>query len=82
MKLELSNLAQGIKEKIKEKLGVADNATLILSEKRQSVCQGCEHKKFEKIFQADVCNDCGCILTLKALSDSQCPLGKWDNLTN
>lgn len=80
MKLEVSNIAQGVKEKIKEKLGLADTATLILSERKLAVCNGCEYKGFEKIFKTEVCNNCGCILSLKVLSDSNCPLNKWDNI--
>ena len=80
MKVDVNNLAKGIKESIKKKLGVADSATLILSEKRLAVCDSCEENQFEKMFQANTCKNCGCILSLKALSDSNCPLNKWEHL--
>ena len=75
--MELSNIAQGIANSIKKKLGVADEATLFISQLRKNICKDCPSKKSDTILQTDVCMECGCVIALKTLSDSKCPKNKW-----
>lgn len=45
-----------------------------ISDKRQSICNGCEHKTF----WLNRCKKCGCLLSFKTkLMSAECPLGKW-----
>jgi DnaJ-class molecular chaperone len=77
MQLQYKEIAQGIKNKIKEKLGVADEATLTLASQRLDTCKDCKSFGYNKLFSQETCEECGCIIHLKILSDSTCPLLKW-----
>ena len=45
--------------------------------RRIDICSQCDFKK--TIFNIDYCEDCYCIIKLKANSEHQrCPYGKWD----
>jgi hypothetical protein len=75
--MELNNIAQGIANSIKKRIGVADEATLFVSNLRKDICKECPSIKRSVTLQTDICTECGCVIALKTLSDSKCPKEKW-----
>lgn len=51
-----------------------------VAEQRITICDGCEHKQFQKVIRAFVCDACGCPLNKKVYSPKgpeACPKAKW-----
>lgn len=75
---KLANIAEAIANKIKEQLGVADEATLLIAKGRREICHECDDIHFSPIFKSEFCKHCTCIIELKTLSPSEkCPISKW-----
>lgn len=74
--MSLINIIEGIKQKIKEKLGTASPETLKMATGRLAICNHCPSKITEMTI--DFCGECGCVLKIKSLAkDSHCRLKKW-----
>jgi hypothetical protein len=48
---------------------------------RHDICKSCEHYRKFKHFDTHYCNDCNCVIELKArVRYFECPLKKWPKL--
>ena len=55
-------------------------AQKLLAEHRTTICDTCEHRDINKVFNVDVCGLCGCPLSKKVFSPKgpeACPGNKW-----
>ena len=62
----------GFKNHLKDKMNTLDPKIKEEGERRLSICNTCPKRL------AMNCSVCGCYLPAKVLSDSDCPIGKWD----
>ena len=55
---------------------VLDQSIVLVADQRKLKCDSCDFEK--TLLGVKFCDGCGCVLTAKRLSDSQCPKGLWD----
>jgi hypothetical protein len=58
---------------LKNNIGILNPKIVKEGERRLLICQNCP------IRLNNMCGLCGCFLPAKVVSDSNCPLGKWDS---
>jgi hypothetical protein len=74
--MKISDIANLLVNHIKDPLTTKEEY-----KQRHDICKSCEHyRKFEK-FDTHYCNDCKCVIELKArVRYFKCPLDKWPEL--
>ena len=72
----IKNIIVGYWYLLLRNLNLLDLSIAIIADRRQSVCDACPFQKSK--FGVKYCGDCGCVLSAKQLSDSNCPNGFWE----
>ncbi len=73
--IEIKNVVQGAKNKLLKDLGIPDEQVEELAAKRLALCRKCVNYNYNGIdFN---CKLCGCIISWKTRSDSECPKDYW-----
>jgi len=75
--MNLKHIAQGFINATKAEFGNPDSVIEARAESRYAVCLTCEVINDEKTYCSKDKGGCGCKLSWKTRSDSQCPKNLW-----
>lgn len=77
--MEFKNISQGFLNLLKKELGIENPELEKKAVERLNICSNCNTRSNfpEPLSRLSKCNNCGCILTAKTRSNSNCPLKKW-----